>query len=154
MGDNHPVGVELICGSVTSSNLTEIATLGFGAVPYAPDAGQFTAAVMAGNPHIKYFNSNDHGHNLIEVTQDSLVCIMKRVRLTGPVTPENDGSAIKERDPRNTTDEVLRRFRIPAYGTTFLGRQINEPLIIDERTGVPVPILCDGAAISPGPGGI
>ena len=34
--NNRPVGVELVCPSVTSSNLSEIATLGFGAAP-APD---------------------------------------------------------------------------------------------------------------------
>ncbi|WP_166395496.1 alkaline phosphatase D family protein [Rubrobacter marinus] len=153
-GENRPVGVELICGSVTSSNLTEIATMGFGAIPYAPDAGQFTAAVTASNPHIKYFNSNDHGYNLMEVTKDALVCTMKRVRLTGPVTPENDGSAIKERDPRRTSSEVLRRFRVPARGSTFAGQPVTGPLLVDETTGVPVPIPADAPVPSPGPGGV
>jgi alkaline phosphatase D len=77
-GDNRPVGVELVCGSVTSSNLSELASLGFGAAP-APDAGQFTAAVEQSNPHIKYFNSNDHGYNVIEVIPESIRCTMKRV---------------------------------------------------------------------------
>lgn len=153
-GENRPVGVELICGSITSSNLTEIATLGFGAVPYAPDAGQFTAAVTASNPHIKYFNSNDHGYNLMEVTKDALVCTMKRVRLTGPVTPENDGSAIKERDPQRTASEVLRRFRVPASGSTFAGQTVDGPLLVDETSGVPVPIPPDAPVPSPGPGGV
>ena len=128
-GQNRPVGVELICGSITSSNLTEIGSMGFGAAP-APDANQFTAAVTASNPHIKYFNSNDHGYNLMEVTKDSILCTMTRVV---PVTPDNEnrGSGIKESDPKNTRREVLRKFRV----------RDGRVLIYDETNGVPVPLV-------------
>lgn len=127
-GANRPIGVELVCGSITSSNLTEIASLGFGAAP-APDAGQFTAAVTASNPHIKYFNSNDHGYNLMEVTQDSVLCTMKRVVPIAP-TQQNRGSGIREPNPQNTRSEVLRKFRV----------RDGQVLIYDETNGVPVPI--------------
>jgi alkaline phosphatase D len=127
-GENRPVGVELVCGSVTSSNLSEIASLGFGAAP-APDAGQFTAAVTASNPHIKYFNSNDHGYNVVEVTPASIICTMRRVT-PKTTTPQNRGSGIREPQATNTQKETLRRFRINA----------GEVLILDETNGVPVPL--------------
>ena len=149
-GDNRPVGVELVCPSVTSSNLVEIATFGFGAAP-APDAGQFTPQVTANNPHIKYFNSSDHGYNLVEVTKASVLCTMKAVHVI-LLTTENRGSGIREENPQNTKTSVLRKFRVPARGTTFAGLQIDEPLIFDETSGVPVPLPCE-ASISPGPGG-
>ena len=127
-GDNVPVGVELVCGSITSSNLSEIASLGFGAVP-APDVGEFTASVTASNPHIKYFNSNDHGYNLMEITKDSVLCTMKRVTPRVPDS-ENRGSGIKESNPNNTKSEVLKKFRV----------RDGEVLIYDETTGALVPL--------------
>ena len=149
MGENRPVGVELVCSSVTSSNLSEIATLGFGAAP-APDVGQFTAQVTANNPHIKFFNSDKHGYNVMEVTKGSILCTMKAISTTP--SPENpNANGIREDDPSQTTAEVLRKFRVPAFGTTFAGQAINEPLIFDETSGVPVPLPCE-ASISPGPG--
>ena len=127
-GDNRPIGVELVCGSVTSSNLSEISSLGFGAAP-APDAGQFTAAITTSNPHIKYFNSNDHGYNLLEVAPASVVCTMKRVVPTTP-TPENRGSGIREPNPANTRKETLRKLRVNA----------GEVLLFDETNGTSVPL--------------
>ena len=140
MGENRPVGIELVCPSVTSSNLSELATFGFGAAP-APDAGQFGAQVVANNPHIKFFNSNEHGYNIVEVTKDSLFCTMKAIRTTP--SPENpNANGIREDDPRQTTSEVLRRFRVPA----------GEVLLIDETGPGPVPLPCEAPAPSPGPG--
>jgi len=149
MGDNRPVGVELVCPSVTSSNLSEIATLGFGAAP-APDVGEFTAQVTANNPHIKFFNSNDHGYNVMQVTKGSILCTMKAVRTTP--SPENpNANGIREDDPQQTTAEVLRKFRVPAFGTTFAGQAVQGPLLYHETSSVPVPLPCD-ASLSPGPG--
>jgi hypothetical protein len=88
---------------------------------------------------------------LVEVTKDSVLCTMKAVRVIAP-TPENRGSGIREEDPQNTKTSVLRKFRVPARGTTFAGLQIDEPLIFGETSGVPVPLPCE-ASISPGPGG-
>jgi len=140
MGENRPVGIELVCPSVTSSNLSEIVTFGFGTAP-APDAGQFGAQVIANNPHIKFFNSDVHGYNLMEVTKDSIVCTMKAIRTTP--SPENpNANGIREDDPQQTTSEVLRRFRVPA----------GEVLLIDETGPVPVPLPCEAPAPSPGPG--
>ena len=115
--------------------------------------GQFTAQVTANNPHIKYFNSNEHGYNLMEVTKDSILCTMKAVRVVAP-TPENRGQGIREENPQNTEMTVLRQFRVPARGTTFAGLQITEPLIFDETNGAPVPLVlpCE-ISLSPGPGG-
>jgi alkaline phosphatase D len=138
MADNRPIGVELVCPSVTSSNLSEIATLGFGAAP-APDVGEFTAQVEANNPHIKFFNSNEHGYNLMEVTKDSILCTMKAIR-TAP-SPENpNANGIREDEPQKTRAAVLRRFRVPA----------GEVLLVDETGPVPVPLPCGAPAPSPG----
>ncbi len=127
-GDNRPVGVELVCCSLTSSKLSEIDSLGFGAAP-APDAGQFTAAVTQSNPHIKFFNSNDHGYNVMEVTPESVLCTMTRVT-PKTETLENRGSGIREPQPTNTQKETLRKFRVNA----------GEVLIFDETNGTPVPL--------------
>lgn len=63
--------------------------------------------MTANNPHIKLFNSGDHGYN-----------IMKAVRtLPSPDNPNANG--IREDDPEQTTAEVLRRFRVPAFGASF-----------------------------------
>ncbi len=150
--DNRPVGVELVCGSITSANLSEIATFGFGSAPQ-PDVGQFTAQVNANNPHIKYFNSNEHGYNIVEVTKDSILCSMKAVRVKPTeVDQQNRNQGIREEEAQNTEMTELRRFRVPAQGTTFAGVPITEPLIFDETTGAPLPLTCE-AAVSPGPGG-
>jgi hypothetical protein len=107
--------------------------------------------VTANNPHIKYFNSSEHGYNIVEVTKDSILCSMKAVRVVAP-TPENRGQGIREENPQNTEMTELRRFRVPAQGTTFAGVEITEPLIFDESTGAPLPLTCE-ASVSPGPGG-
>ena len=68
------IGVCFMGGSVTSSNLIEIATLGGiggpGAVPGpGPEGGDiFSAQAQAANPNIAYLDSTTHGYNLIEVT--------------------------------------------------------------------------------------
>jgi hypothetical protein len=146
--------VELVCGSITSSNLSEIATFGFGSAPQ-PDVGQFTSEVTANNPHIKYFNSNEHGYNLMEVTKNAIACAMKAVRVKSTaVDAHNRGQGTREEDPENTEATVLRRFRVPARGTTFAGLEITEPVLFDETNGGPVPLAlpCE-VSLSPGPGG-
>lgn len=72
-----PVGVEFICGSVTSANFGELVTFGNG-IP-VPSVADTTAIVRASNPHIQYFNSFTHGYNLIELTSESARCTMKAV---------------------------------------------------------------------------
>ena len=54
---------------------------------------------------------------------------MKRVRLTGPVTPEDGGSAIKERYPRKTRGEVLQG---TGPGLDLRRAARGRPLLIDE----------------------
>jgi hypothetical protein len=56
--------VKLECGSVTSSNLTELASFGRGRVP--PNGNEFTWATTASNKHVKYFNSDNHGCNVVD----------------------------------------------------------------------------------------
>jgi alkaline phosphatase D len=77
------VGVEFVCGSVTSSNLYELASLGQGRVDLPGDADtreDISAAFQSSNNrHFKYFNSRTHGYNLITVTREKLTCTMKAV---------------------------------------------------------------------------
>jgi alkaline phosphatase D len=76
------VGVCFMGGSVTSSNLTEIATLGQGSrVPGPGPAGSvaFTAQAQASNPHFEFLDSSTHGYNVIEVTPTQLTCTMRAV---------------------------------------------------------------------------
>jgi alkaline phosphatase D len=109
-----PVGVEFVCGSVTSSNLTEIATFGqgTGAIPRPSDPDAFTLAAKASNPHYEYFNSDTHGYNIMEVTPAGLSCTMVAV------------STIKQAQAEKS---ILKRFRVP----------VNEVSIIDETSPVP-----------------
>ena len=79
------IGVCFMGGSVTSSNIVEIATLGQGPnsqpVPGpGPEGGDaFTAQTQTANPHIAYLDSTTHGYNLVEVTPQKLTCTMKAV---------------------------------------------------------------------------
>lgn len=71
-----PVGVCFMAGSVTSSNLVELAIRT--GLP-SPSAEDLSAAFKASNPHIEFFNSETHGYNVIEVTPEYLTCTMKVV---------------------------------------------------------------------------
>ncbi len=79
------VGVELVCGSVTSANLTELATFGQGraGIPGEPGTPERRDASeifqVSNNRHFKYFNSDTHGYNIIDVTSQKLTCTMKAV---------------------------------------------------------------------------
>ena len=90
-----PVGVEFICGSITSANFGELATFGNG-VP-VPAAVYVSSVMRASNPHIKYLNSFTHGYNLLELTSERAMCTMKAV------------STIKA---PYATIETLKQFRV------------------------------------------
>ena len=94
--------MEFVCGSTTSSNLTEIAIFGQGAdaIPRPNvDHGVFTVAARISNPHYAYFNSDSHGYTIMEVAPESLVCTMVAV------------STIKQPTAHKS---VLKRFRVLA----------------------------------------
>jgi alkaline phosphatase D len=95
---NDLAGVCFVVGSVTSSNLAELATFGKGGQA-APPVADLTAAIRASNPHMEFFDSETHGYNVIEVTKDALFCTMKAV------------STIRERE---ATLRTLKRFRVPS----------------------------------------
>jgi alkaline phosphatase D len=108
------VGTCFVCGSVTSSNLEELATLGEGGPPLAPNRGDvLTPAVITSNPHIRYMNSSGHGYNLLEIRPQALVCTMKSV------------DTIKQPQANLTT---LKTFRVPA----------NQVVIQEATTQLPV----------------
>ncbi|CAA9448857.1 MAG: hypothetical protein AVDCRST_MAG78-3162 [uncultured Rubrobacteraceae bacterium] len=105
------VGVCFMGGSVTSSNLVEIATFGQGtetspAVPGpGPEGGDvFTAQTQAANPHLAYVDSTKHGYNIIEVTPEELTCTMRSVDTT--------------RQPRAAL-QTLKIFKVPE-GTSLI----------------------------------
>ena len=65
-----------MAGSVTSSNLSEIATSGVGfPAPVTADPEAYKAA----NPHITFFDSSTHGYNILELTPTLLTCTMRPV---------------------------------------------------------------------------
>lgn len=85
------VGTAFVCGSVTSSNLVELAlgaeNGGAGNNSRIPQAGGVqgaaeiqTAFQQASNPHFEFFDSSAHGYNVMEVRKDALICTMKAVR--------------------------------------------------------------------------
>jgi alkaline phosphatase D len=95
-----PVAVSFVGGSVTSANLAELGA--FGSVSLPP-VDAVTYAIQQSNPHIKYFNSQDHGYCLVEVTPERMVCTMKA--LVGGT------QAIKTRNVQAPTS-VLRTFEV------------------------------------------
>jgi len=104
---NEPVGVEFVCGSVTSSNLTELASFGRGRAP-APDGNEFTEAALASNLHLAYFNSDNHGYNLIELTKGSLLCTMVGLKSTDPSEP----NPIRVEDNSLVQKVVIKEFKV------------------------------------------
>jgi len=85
----NAVGTAFVCGSVTSSNLSELA-LGAGNGGIGNNSrypaltqqaiGQLqTALNEPSNPHLEFFDSSTHGYNLLEVTEEALTCTMKSV---------------------------------------------------------------------------
>ena len=83
---SEPVGVELVVGSISSANLTELALSQVPLpsaplpvpIPTPPGVG-VESLLMAGNPHMKFFNSSTHGYCLMDVGQSGVTCIMKAV---------------------------------------------------------------------------
>lgn len=106
---NEPVGVEFVCGSITSSNLTELASFGRGRAP-TPDGNEFTTATTASNPHIKYFNSDNHGYNLIRLTKTALSCTMVGLLSTDPDEP----NPIRVADASRVERTEIKEFKVDA----------------------------------------
>ena len=105
----NAVGTAFVCGSVTSSNLAELA-LGAGnggvgnntrypALTQEALSTLQTALNKPSNPHFVFNDSSTHGYNLLEVTPQELVCTMKNV------------STIQR---PNASLNMLARFRVPA----------------------------------------
>jgi alkaline phosphatase D len=104
-----PVGVCFLGGSVTSSNLQEVGE--FGGIT-APPPAIVNAVVYISNPHIAYFNSNEHGYNVITATPQFLTCEMKTV------------STVREPTARLFTRRkfLVPRDRVEIRDVTFLSR--------------------------------
>jgi alkaline phosphatase D len=72
----YPAGVCFIAGSVTSSNLSEIATNGVGLSALVTADPQ---AYKAANQHTAHFGSSTHGYNVLEITPTQLTWRMQPV---------------------------------------------------------------------------
>jgi alkaline phosphatase D len=72
------VGVCLMGGSVSSSNVVETATFGMGGI-LVPPATEFTSALVGSNPHLRYFNSATHGYVVMDVTRERITATMRSV---------------------------------------------------------------------------
>lgn len=75
-GGPNVVGTCFLAGSVTSSNLVELAAR-VGLPASSPI--DFTTALLAANPHLSYFNSSTHGYNLVELTGEKIRVTMRAV---------------------------------------------------------------------------
>ncbi|MGB3632606.1 MAG: alkaline phosphatase D family protein [Rubrobacteraceae bacterium] len=105
----NAIGTAFVCGSITSSNLLELAlgadNGGAGDNSRVPQlteqgfSGLQTAFQQGSNPHFEFFDSSTHGYNLMEVTKSELICTMKAV------------STIQQPQAELST---LARFRVPA----------------------------------------
>jgi hypothetical protein len=151
-GENRPVGVELVCGSITSSNLSEIATFGFGSAPQ-PDVGPVHRAGDRQQPphqvlQLQRARLQHHGghEELDPLHHEGRPCCRSDAREPRP--------GYQGREPPEHRDDRAEAVQGPRPGTTFAGLQITEPLIFDETNGAPVPLVlpCE-VSLSPGPGG-
>ena len=107
---DEPIGTCFMAGSVTSSNLVELATrVG---IP-APTAEDLSAAFKASNPHIEFFNSSTHGYNVVEVTPEQLTCTMWAVN-----TIRFPEAALYP----------LRQFRVPAGSVEIQETLVRSPV--------------------------
>lgn len=105
----NAVGTAFVCGSITSSNLAELA-IGAGnggvgdntrypALTEEALADLQTALNKPSNPHFVFNDSSTHGYNLMDVTPRELICTMKNV------------STIQQ---PNATLNTLAQFKVPA----------------------------------------
>ena len=62
--------VEFVCASVTSTNFNE----SFGVPAHDPVTVAAGAAVQAANPHIRYFNPDDNGFCVLDLTAERAQC--------------------------------------------------------------------------------
>ena len=100
--DNPHIGTEFVCGSITSSNLIELAA-GSVSSPIGPEIllppqlGKAIGGSMAvTNPHTVYFNSETHGYNIFEVSRTSLLCTMVGVDTIQRDTPMPNKTILKK----------------------------------------------------------
>lgn len=111
------VGTCFVGGSVTSSNLFEIARLGqVSDGPRPSDPGAFSAAVKASNPHFVFLDSSTHGYNLMKVTKNELICTMRQVDTVRQ--PQN-----------NPTADTLAQFRVPEGEVQIIRTDLLGPLL-------------------------
>ena len=88
------VGVEFMTPSVTSAALFDLILKGLGSSPFA--AGLSEGAVRTANPHIKFFNSSQHGYSTIEFTRDHCEWV---------------AYAVDKDHPSDTQRKAIARFR-------------------------------------------
>lgn len=80
------VGVELMVGSISSSNFADqiaAATYASGSTPARIMGVPYDVLqplIRLNNPHLRYFNSATHGYMVVAMTRDALTCTFKAVR--------------------------------------------------------------------------
>jgi alkaline phosphatase D len=67
-------------------------------------------AATPGNAHIKYFNSDNHGYNLVEMTKGSLLCTMMGLVSTDP----NEPNPIRVEDDSRVQKTEIKQFKVDA----------------------------------------
>ena len=82
----HPVGVELMVGSITSANISEeidsdlpLSSRPIPAKLMNVSSAAVTDLIRASNPWIKFFNSATHGYAILTLTPAELTCQFKAV---------------------------------------------------------------------------
>ena len=110
--NNRLLRMCFVCGSVTLSNLVELA-VGAGNADFPQIDERFlesegglsalqSAFQEPSNPHIEFFNSSTHGYDVMEVTREKRTCTMLGVETT-------------QQPPRNGQPQksVLAQFEVP-----------------------------------------
>jgi len=92
--DDNLVGVEFMTPSVTSAALFDLLLKGLGSSPFA--AGLSEGAVRLNNPHVKFFDSSQHGYSTIEFGREHCEWV---------------AYAVDKDRPSDTARKVSARFR-------------------------------------------
>lgn len=123
--DARPVGVELVCTSVTSDNVDEIvleALAGTPLPPGAPAVGEVAVAaaiaaetvIDGANDDVRMVELRGHGYSVLEIT---------------PEAAQMDWFFVRDRTEANSPSSWYRSWRTPAGSSTL--EEVGAPLAVD-----------------------
>lgn len=159
-GEVRPLGVEFVCPSITSDNIDEILEeVGFPAEAAVAGAATLEVLTLAGNPHIKSVDLQNHGFSIVDIDAERTVCDTFFVPHLAPADGEtfHESWEVRKSGPEEVGHRLVARSG-PAASRTGVPEAPNAlPETDDGETGVPTtaPVVPDttGEPTLPATGG-